>query len=188
VHWHGVLLPNGMDGVGGLTQRTIHPGETFKYEFTFHQHGTLMYHSHHDEMTQMALGTMGLVVVHPRAPAELPPDRDYAFMLSEWKIRPGTRRPDPNEMSDFNLITLNARAFPGTAPIVARLGERVRIRLGNLSAMSHHPIHLHGYNFEVTESDGGVWPESAGHRDTTVLAPVGSTRTGGGRSAVSVTR
>jgi FtsP/CotA-like multicopper oxidase with cupredoxin domain len=177
VHWHGVLLPNGMDGVGGLTQRTIGPGETFRYEFTLIQHGTLMYHSHHDEMTQMAMGMMGMIVVHPRAPEQAPPERDYVYMLSEWHIKPGTRRPDPNEMTDFNLLTLNAKAFPGTAPILAQVGERVRIRFGNLSAMDHHPIHLHGYYFHETETDGGVIPESARRPETTTLVPVGATRT-----------
>src|SRR5690606_3685486 len=80
VHWHGVFLPNGMDGVGGLSQRSIQPGETFKYEWTFRQHGTFMYHSHHDEMTQMALGLMGMIVVHPRTPpAGYQVDRDFAI-------------------------------------------------------------------------------------------------------------
>src|SRR5882724_6441005 len=84
VHWHGILGPNGMDGVGGLTQRAIPPGETFKYEFTLWQHGTFMYHSHHDEMTQMALGMLGMIVVHPREPQRPPPDRDFVYLLSEW--------------------------------------------------------------------------------------------------------
>jgi FtsP/CotA-like multicopper oxidase with cupredoxin domain len=177
VHWHGVLLRNGMDGVGGLTQPLIPPRETFKYEFTLRQHGTLLYHPHHDEMTQMALGMMGMFIVHPRVPQAPRPDRDYALMLGEWKIVPGTRRPDPNEMTDFNLLTINARAFPGTAPLVAQLGERVRVRLGNLSAMDHHPIHLHGYRFKVVETDGGPIAESAQRADVTVLVPTGSTRT-----------
>lgn len=177
VHWHGLLLPNGMDGVAGLNQKAIQPGETFKYEFTLRQHGTHMYHPHHDEMTQMALGMMGLFVIHPRKPKTPPPDRDFAYMLSEWKIKPGTRRPDPNTMTDFNLLTLNARAFPGTAPLVAKLGDRVRIRLGNLSAMDHHPIHLHGYQFKITETDGGQIPESAQWPETTALVQVGSTKT-----------
>ncbi|MSR63192.1 MAG: copper oxidase [Planctomycetes bacterium] len=177
VHWHGVLLPNGMDGVGGLTQRAIRPGETFRYEFTLRQHGTFMYHSHHDEMTQMALGLMGMIVVHPRTPESAPPERDYVYMLSEWKVVPGTRRPDPNEMTDFNVLTLNARSFPGTEALVAQRGERVRIRIGNLSAMDHHPIHLHGYNFVETATDGGVIPASARRPETTVLVPVGTTRT-----------
>ena len=176
-HWHGVILPSGMDGVGGLSQRAIRPGETFVYEWTFRQHGTFMYHSHHDEMTQMALGLMGMIVVHPRRPQAPRPDRDYAIMLSEWAIEPGASRPDPNAMSDFNILTMNARCYPGTAPLLAQLGERVRIRFGNLSAMDHHPIHLHGYAFEVTETDGGVIPQTARHPDTTVLVPTGATRT-----------
>ena len=177
VHWHGVLVPSGMDGVGGLSQAVIAPGETFRYEFALRQHGTLMYHPHHDEMTQMALGMMGLFVIHPRVPAEPPPERDYAFLLSEWSLDPGTRRPDPNAMSDFNVLTFNARAFPGTTPIVARLGDRVRLRIGNLSAMSHHPIHLHGHAFWITATDGGEIPDTARWPETTVSVPTGSTRT-----------
>jgi len=177
VHWHGIILPSGMDGVGGLSQKAIQPGETFKYEFTVWQHGTLMYHAHHDEMTQMALGMLGVIVIHPREPKGPPPDRDFVYMLSEWKIVPGTSRPDPNEMTDFNILTLNAKAYPGTAPIVVQQGDRVRLRIGNLSAMDHHPIHFHGHYWWVTETDGGVIPESARWPETTVLVPVGSTRT-----------
>lgn len=177
VHWHGVLLPSGMDGVGGLSQRSIAPGETFKYEYSLRQHGTFMYHSHHDEMTQMALGLMGMFVIHPRERNGPVPDRDYVYLLSEWKITPGTMRPDPNEMTDFNVVTLNAKVFPGTDPMLAKTGERVRIRFGNLSAMDHHPMHLHGHHFLVTETDGGVIPEAGRWPETTVLVPVGSTRT-----------
>ena len=177
VHWHGVFLPNGMDGVGGLNQRAIRPGETFMYEFTVRQHGTFMYHSHHDEMTQMALGLMGMIVFHPRRPsASHRVDRDFAIMLSEWRIEPGTYRPNPNEMTDFNVLTMNARCYPGTEPLVAGLGDRVRIRFGNLSAMDHHPIHLHGHYFTTTATDGGPIPRSAQWPETTVLVPVGSTR------------
>ncbi|HVZ35471.1 MAG TPA: copper oxidase, partial [Polyangiaceae bacterium] len=176
-HWHGVFLPNGMDGVGGLTQAPIQPGETFKYEWTFRQHGTFMYHSHHDEMTQMALGLMGMLVVHPRRPPQsYHVDRDFVILLSEWRIVPGTMRPDPNEMTDFNVLTMNAKAFPGTAPLVCRQGDRVRIRFGNLSAMDHHPIHLHGHYFKVVATDGGEIPPEGQWPETTVLVPVGSTR------------
>ncbi len=177
VHWHGIPVPSGMDGVGGLTQRPIEPGETFHYEFTLGVHGTFMYHSHHDEMVQMAMGLMGMFVVHPRAPASPPPDRDYVYLLSEWALRPGSRRPDPNEMTDFNVLTLNGKIFPDTEPMVARLGERVRVRFGNLSAMDHHPIHFHGLSFQVVATDGGDVPESARWPETTVLVPTGSTRT-----------
>jgi FtsP/CotA-like multicopper oxidase with cupredoxin domain len=177
VHWHGVFLPSGMDGVGGLNQKPILPGETFLYEFTLRQHGTYMYHSHYDEMTQMALGLMGMFVIHPRRPSPAyRVDRDFAIMLSEWFIKPGTARPDPNKMSDFNLLTMNAKAFPGTAPLVCRKGDRVRIRFGNLSAMDHHPIHLHGHYFKVTGTEGGEVPASSQRPEGTVLVPVGTTR------------
>jgi FtsP/CotA-like multicopper oxidase with cupredoxin domain len=177
VHWHGVFLPSGMDGVGGLTQKAIEPGETFVYEWTFRQSGTFMYHSHHDEMTQMALGLMGMIVVHPRQPSpDYAVERDFAIMLGEWSIPVGAKRPNPNEMTDFNVLTMNAKAFPGTAPLVCKTGERVRIRFGNLSAMDHHPIHLHGYYFKVTATDGGAVPPGARYPETTVLVPTGSTR------------
>jgi manganese oxidase len=176
IHCHGILLENGMDGVGGLNQNAIQPGETFKYEFTLRQSGMGMYHSHHDEMTQMGLGMTGLFVVHPRHPLGPRVDRDFALMLHEWRVPVGTSRPDPNEMVEFNLLTINGKVFPGTDALVVKKGQRVRIRIGNLSAMDHHPIHLHGYQFRVTETDGGEIPESAQQPETTVLVPVGSTR------------
>jgi hypothetical protein len=79
-------------------------------------------------------------------------------------------------MTDFNVLTFNSRVFPGTAPLVVRKGQRVRIRLGNLSAMNAHPIHLHGHSFWVTGTDGGAIPSSAWWPETTVLVPVGATR------------
>jgi len=176
VHWHGLFVPNGMDGVAGLTQPGIPPGETFRYEFTLRQSGTFMYHSHFDEMVQMGLGTIGMFVVHPRAPLGPPVDRDFSLMLSEWAIKPGTRRPDPTVMNDFNIFTVNGKVFPATAPLVVRTGQRVRIRLGNLGATDHHPFHIHGHAFRVTGTDAGRVPESAWVPAATVLVPVGSTR------------
>jgi manganese oxidase len=174
VHWHGVALPNGMDGVAGLTQKGIPPGKTFKYEFTFGRAGTFMYHPHFDEMTQIALGMMGMIVVHPKKGRQVA--RDYALMSHEWKIENGARRPDPLAMSDFNVLTFNGKAFPATSPLVAEVGERVRIRLANLGPMDHHPIHLHGHSFEIVETDGGPVPASARVPETTVIVPVGSVR------------
>jgi FtsP/CotA-like multicopper oxidase with cupredoxin domain len=176
VHWHGVILPNGMDGVAGLTQPPIPSGETWVYDFTVRDPGTFMYHPHFDEMTQMALGMVGMLVVHPKRPRGPRVDRDFVLMTHEWKLEVGASRPDPMEMSDFNLLTFNSKAFPGTQPLLVGVGERVRIRLGNLSAMSHHPIHLHGTSFVVTATDGGYVPSSAQSPETTVLVPTGSTR------------
>ncbi len=176
VHWHGVRVPNGMDGVGGLTQPVIESGQTFKYEFTLPAAGTFMYHPHHDDMTQQAMGMMGMFVVHPRDGGDHRVDRDYCIMLSEWRIDPGTSRPVTTEMTDFNVLTMNSKVYPATDPVVASLGERVRIRFGNLGAMDHHPIHLHGFQMVLTETDGGLVPEAGQYPVNTVLVPVGSTR------------
>ncbi len=176
VHWHGVFLPSGMDGVGGLSQKVIPAGKTFKYDYTFTKPGTFMYHPHFDEMTQIALGMVGMIVVHPRGGGGGRRVRDYSLMAHEWKIVPGARRPDPMAMNDFNVLTFNCKAFPATEPLVAEKGDLVRIRLGNLGPMDHHPIHLHGYAFELAWTDGGPVPKAARWPETTILVPVGSVR------------
>lgn len=176
VHWHGILLPSGMDGVAGLNQRPIEPGETFTYEFRLHQEpGTYMYHSHSDEMVQIAMGAMGFLILHPKDPGQARVDRDYALFLNEWHVPAGTAVPDPSEMNDFNLFTFNSRAYPGTEPLVARTGEKVRLRFANVGQDSH-PVHLHGHTFRVTGTDGGPIPPSAQFRETTVLVAPGQTR------------
>ena len=175
IHWHGVLVPNGMDGVAGLTQSAIAPGKTYRYEFVFDRAGTFMYHPHADEMTQMALGMVGMIVVHPRGGA--PRARDYVLLAHEWKIPIGASRPDPLAMVDFNVLTFNGVSFPATAPLVAEVGDLVRIRFGNLGPMDHHPLHLHGHSFEVVATDGGPVPPSARVPETSVLVPTGTVRT-----------
>jgi hypothetical protein len=175
IHWHGILLPSGMDGVGGLSQPHIKPGETFVYEFTLQQHGTHMYHPHADEMVQLAVGMMGMFIIHPKVAEPEPIDRDYCFLLHNWALHPGTYRPDPSIMQDFDLWTFNSKIFPAIDPMVARTGERVRIRMGNLS-MWNHPIHLHGVQYLVTGSDGGRWPQSQWRSETTEIVGVGQTR------------
>jgi hypothetical protein len=174
MHWHGVLLPNGMDGVVGLNQRPIQPGETYKYEWVVRQHGTQMYHPHFDEMVQQSMGMMGFLIFHPKRPARRI-DRDFAIFLNEWAIRPGTSVPDPMEMLDFNVFTFNSRVFPATEPLLARLGDRVRVRIANIS-MDSHPIHIHGHTFRWTGSDGGPLPETAWIPETSINVPPGTTR------------
>ncbi len=176
VHWHGILLPNGMDGVAGLNQPHIEPGETYVYEFTLKQHGVNMYHPHSDEMVQMAMGMMGFFVIHPKVPETPKVDRHFVVMLHEWYVEPGTATPNPAVMTDFNLFTFKSRVWPGTDPWVVKKGERVRFSFGNLS-MDSHPIHVHGYEFEEVGTDGGDVPKSARRPETTVSVPVGSTRT-----------
>ena len=113
IHWHGIFLPNGMDGVGGLNQPHIRPGETWAYEFVLRQHGTFMYHPHSGEMLQLAMGMMGFFIIHPKQPEKPAIDRDFAIMLHEWAIHPGTYRPDPSVMTDFNIFTFNSKVLSG---------------------------------------------------------------------------
>ena len=175
VHWHGMLVPNGMDGVGGLTQPQIKPGKTFVYEFVIRKSGTFMYHPHADEMVQMAMGMMGMFIVHPRDPQEHRVDRDFLFIMQSYDIDPGTYVPKVMTMTDFSLWAWNSRVFPGIDPLVTKLGDRVRVRAGNLT-MTNHPIHLHGHAFNVTCTDGGWVPETARLPEVTTDVPVGAMR------------
>ncbi len=175
IHWHGMLLPSGMDGVGGLVQPHIKPGQTFAYEFVLKKSGTFMYHPHADEMVQMAMGMMGFFVIHPRDPKFMRVDRDFVFLLNGYDIDPGSYMPKVMTMLDFNLWTFNSRVFPGIDHMVASKGDRVRVRVGNLS-MTNHPIHMHGYHFEVTCTDGGWVRPEARWPEVTIDIPVGAMR------------
>ncbi|CAJ0708300.1 MULTISPECIES: copper oxidase [Ralstonia] len=175
VHWHGMILPAGMDGVGGLSQPHIPPGKTFVYEFEMKKSGTFMYHPHSDEMVQMAMGMMGLIVVHPKDPAQHRADRDFVFLLAAYDIDPGSYTPRVAEMTNFNMWTWNSRVFPGIDPLPVRLGDRVRIRMGNLT-MTNHPMHLHGHTFEVAGTDGGWVQPSARWPEVTTDIAVGQMR------------
>ncbi|WP_076997265.1 multicopper oxidase family protein [Variovorax sp. KK3] len=177
IHWHGQRLPNGMDGVSGLTQPAIGPGKTFVYEFTARRPGTFMYHPHADEMVQMAMGMMGFWVTHPRAEHPLIDrvDRDFVFLLNAYDIEPGSATPKIMTMLDFNLWSWNSRVFPGIDSLNVRLGDKVRIRVGNLT-MTNHPMHLHGHEFTVTGTDGGPTPKGARWPEVTTDVAVGQMR------------
>jgi hypothetical protein len=175
IHWDGQRLPNGMDGVTGLTQPGIAPGKTFVYEFIAKRPGTFMYHPHADEMVQMAMGMMGFWVTHPKNPDFMKVDRDFVFLLNNYDIEPGSYTPKVNTMLDFNLFTFNSRVFPGIDPMVVRQGDRVRIRFGNLT-MTNHPIHLHGHEFVVTGTDGGWTPPASRWPEVTTDVAVGQMR------------
>lgn len=175
IHWHGILLPSGMDGVSGLTQPPIPVGKTFVYEFTLLRSGSHFYHTHLDEQLQLALGMYGCLVVHPKDPKFMRVDRDFMFMLAAYDVEPGTMTPKVSTMTEYNMWTWNNRVFPGIDPLVARSGERVRIRVGNLT-MTNHPIHMHGPHFEVTGTDGGWIPKSARWPEVTTDVAVGQLR------------
>ena len=177
VHWHGQRLPNGMDGVSGLTQRSIKPGQTFVYEFVARRPGSFMYHPHADEMTQMAMGMMGLWITHPKEKHPLIDEvnRDFCFLLNAFDIDPGSYTPKTMTMLDFNLWSWNSRIFPGIDSLNVRLNDKVRIRVGNLT-MTNHPIHLHGHEFMVTGTDGGPIPQTARWPEVTTDVAVGQMR------------
>lgn len=175
IHWHGIILPNGMDGVAGLTQKAISPGETFKYEFTLKQNGTYMYHPHADEVFQIALGMMGFFIIHPKDKEDQPVDRDFAIFLHEWQIPLGSKTPNPVEMLNFNLFTFNSVLYPKIESLVAKKGHRVRIRLANVM-MDSHPIHLHGHEFVVTRKGAKRLPTSAQYTENTINVSPGQTR------------
>ncbi len=175
IHWHGIFLPAGMDGVGGLNQPQIPPGKTFAYEFELKQSGTFMYHPHADEMVQMAMGMMGSLVVHPKDPELHKVDRDFCFLMAAYDIEPGTLTARINTMLDFNIWTWNSRVFPGIDHLVCGLNERVRVRMGNLT-MTNHPIHIHGLKFEVSCTDGGWVPEGARWPEVTSDIAIGQMR------------
>ena len=175
IHWHGMILPCGMDGVTGLTQPGIPPGKTFVYEFDLVKSGTFMYHPHADEMVQMAMGMMGFFVIHPKDSKLHRVDRDFVFLLNAFDIEPGSYVPRVMEMTDFNLWTWNSRVFPGISHLVVNKDDRVRVRVGNLT-MTNHPIHMHGYDFEVTCTDGGWVRPEARWPEVSIDIPVGAMR------------
>lgn len=171
-HWHGLEVPMSQDGVPGIGQPLIMPGETYTYEFTVHQHGTFFYHSH--MAMQELLGMIGLFIIHPKSPHQPRVDRDFGLILQGWAILPNNTIPNTMAM-EFNWLTMNGKAGPATTPLIVKQGERIRIRLVNLG-MDHHPIHLHGNQFYVTGTEGGRIPESAWYPGNTVIVGVAQAR------------
>lgn len=172
MHWHGLEVPPDVDGVPGLAAEALRPGEQRAYEFTMHQEGTFFYHSHFP--MQELMGLIGLLISHP-ATAHVPRvHRDVGLIFQGWAILPNNTVPNTLAM-EFNWLTINGKAGPATTPIVARLGERIRLRLVNLS-MDHHPIHLHGHTFHVTGTEGGRIPRAAWMPGNTVIVGVAQAR------------
>lgn len=151
VHWHGIRLPNAMDGVPGLTQPPIEPGDSFIYEFTPPDAGTFWYHPHANSLEQLGRGLAGALIVDEREP--IATDRDLLWLLSDWRltaegeIAAGFGNPMEAAMSGRvgNTVTLNGRVSD-SEPV--RAGERIRLRLVNgalarimsLSFEGHRPI------------------------------------------------
>ena len=145
IHWHGLYVPNNMDGVPYITQPPIKPGETFIYEFQIKDGnaGSHMYHSHHNSAEQVTKGLLGGFVVEPKDPASRPAfDLEYTMILNDGPI---------------GGYSLNGKSFPATQPIVAKLGQRLMVRYMNEGLMIH-PMHLHGMKQTVIAQDGWLLP------------------------------
>lgn len=160
VHWHGIDVPNAMDGVPGITQAPIPPGGSFTYEFDAvpagggSAGGTFLYHSHVDEDRQFGLGLSGALVIEPRRPVRY--DVEKTFLIQEWNMNPSTGDTRPAmEMEGMfpNFFTLNGKSFPATETVEMKVGQRALFRLVGAGAFTH-PMHLHGTDFTVVAKDG----------------------------------
>lgn len=161
IHWHGILVPNTMDGIPDETQKPIQPGETFTYEFTAKPKGTFWYHSHFDSDKQISVGLSGAFIIEPKGGLRSKPDIDKVLMLNEWRVIAGqTYAAMPATGMDGNFFTINGKAFPDTEDISAKVGQKVRLRFIGSGQMIH-PMHLHGFAFKVVATDGNDVPESA---------------------------
>lgn len=186
IHWHGLHVPNAMDGVPGVTQDAVEPGASFTYEFVVSHAGTFMYHSHTDAAEQIDAGLYGPLIVDPQVVAGHTPttfDREYTMMLSAWNVPAGALAADANDMADmpgmeptvasadeanavaegaamqmdYNYFTINGLAYPAAPAWDASEGNLIRVRVSNISNLVH-PMHLHGTDFKVVAKDGEALP------------------------------
>jgi len=187
LHWHGLIVPNEMDGPALITQRPIEPGETYTYEYVVPQIGTYFYHSHDHPDRQQALGLYGSLIVHPThnpenlkrlaAIAKMPSDsvtaiaesadevkadHDYTLLLQEWLHRDGMTYPAMNMEGGLpNYFTINGKAYPATDTFKMKVGETIKLRFIGSNTNFVHPMHVHGGPFEVVARDGLTLPKDA---------------------------
>lgn len=189
IHWHGLNVPNNMDGVPGVTQDAIQPGKSFTYEFTAGPAGTHFYHAHgsghDDEAQQSDMGLNGAFIVEPVSRQK--PDREYTLVLDDWQkgndsinmamqdMDMGANAMNMTHMMNYNLFTINGLSFPDTTPLDVKRGDKVRVRLINASASTIHPMHLHGHQFKIVAEDGNAVPEAAQLTKNTVALNPGET-------------
>ncbi len=174
VHWHGLVLPNAMDGPAEVTQEPIAPGQSFIYEFTAQQRGTFFYHSHDHADRQEALGLYGALIIDPREPPAQPTyDKELVVQLQEWLYRDDYTFPSmPMEGALPNFFTINGKAYPSTETVQLRVDERLLVRFIGSSNGFIHPMHIHGGPFTILETDG--YPVPAGTqwvKDTVNVGP-----------------
>jgi len=172
VHWHGLIVPNAMDGPAEVVQPPIPPGGSYTYEFTAKQAGTYFYHSHDHVDRQQGLGLYGALLIDPQpgsAQAEPPADHDYVIQLQEWLQREGLTYPAmPMEGAMPNYFTINGKSYPETDTVHLKVGETVKLRFIGSHNNGVHPMHVHGGPFQVVARDGETLPESARYLADTV--------------------
>jgi uncharacterized cupredoxin-like copper-binding protein len=152
IHPHGLTVPVDQDGVPGLTQDPVMPGESFTYEYTLRNAGSHMYHSHFDSAAQVPRGLLGAFIVHDRKEPKV--DLDYTMILNDGPLG----------------YTLNGKSFPATEPLAVKQGQTVRVRYMN-EGLQIHPMHLHGMPQKVIAKDGYPLPQP--HMEDTVLVAPG---------------
>lgn len=152
IHSHGMTVPADMDGVPGISQDAVLPGESFSYEFTIRNTGSNMYHSHFGAQKQVPMGLLGAMIVPD--PDDPQVDQDVTMVLNDGPLG----------------FTLNGKGFPATAPIVVDQGDTFRIRYMN-EGLQIHPMHLHGVPQKVIAKDGHMLPTP--HLEDTVLVAPG---------------
>lgn len=186
VHWHGLDVPNVMDGVPSVEPSPkIEPGCYFDYHFKIiNPPGTHMYHSHVNTVKQDMLGLLGgFVILNPEDSClNLKVDRDYLLLMQEWslvglekgrEVLPGKYKLNPYA-HNFNMFTINGRCFPFTSPMPINYGDLVRLRFGAIQT-SHHPMHLHGHQFLVESADGNPIRKENRIKKNTILVASGET-------------
>lgn len=181
VHWHGVDVPWRQDGIPGVSQHAIEPGDSHTYDFTATPAGTRWYHTHGgalgEEASQLDMGLAGALLIEPRGSRRAKVDVDETFVLDDWLIGPGgynaammTGAGHGAHSTNYNVFTINGQASPDVPDIVVRRGDRVRLRFVNASTMSYHPMHLHGHQFEIVALDGNQLDDPV-TRNVVLLAP-----------------
>lgn len=173
IHWHGIELPNDQDGSAGIAEPPLMPGQTKKYEFTLYQSGTAFYHASFNLGKAASYGLTGALVIHPKK-YEHKIDKQFVITMQEWRILPGNVDPDLTSI-DFRWFTFNGKAAPSIPTLTVNQGDRVRIRLINMS-MDNHPIHVHGHTWWVVGTEAGPIPPSARWPGNTIDVSPGSSR------------
>jgi FtsP/CotA-like multicopper oxidase with cupredoxin domain len=174
VHWHGLILPNAMDGPAKITQEPIPPGGSYTYEFTTEQAGTFFYHTHDHPDRQQALGLYGALIIDPKdAASDVRADKEYVIQLQEWLKREGLTYPAMlMEGALPNYFTINGKAYPETEAIPMRVGETIKLRFIGTNNNFIHPMHVHGGPFTVVARDGyTLAPAARFDADTVNVGP-----------------